>query len=81
MMHTDCSVLLMYPAKLSYFLENVLSFITLSGIVLFVSGLPGLIGILLIGANLFFRILFKRVINKVEKGLNERTKERVKATI
>lgn len=70
MMHTDCSVLLMYPAKLSYFLENVLSFIALSGIVLFVSGLPGLIGILLIGANLFFRILFKKVINKVEKTLN-----------
>lgn len=81
MMHSDCSVMLMYPAKLSYLIENLVSFVLLSGIIVYVSGLPGLIGILCVGANLLFRYFFKKFTQNVDKALNIRTKERTSFTI
>jgi hypothetical protein len=81
MMHADCSAMLMYPSKLSYLIENVVSFVLLSGIIIFVSGLPGIIGILGIAGNLIFRYVFKRFVNKVDKDLGVCTKARVKFTI
>ena len=53
----------------------------LSGIILFAAGIPGLIGIILLGSNLLMRFLFKKVINKVDKDLNTLTKKRVTTTI
>lgn len=73
--------MLMYPAKLSYLIENLVSFVLLSGIIVYVSGLPGLIGILCVGANLLFRYFFKKFTQNVDKALNIRTKERTSFTI
>lgn len=53
----------------------------LSGIILFAAGIPGLIGIILLGSNLLMRFLFKKMINKVDKDLNALTKKRVTTTI
>ena len=81
MMHSDCSVMLMYPAKLPYLIENVVSFILLSGIIIYVSGLPGLIGIVCLGTILIFRYAFKKFVGKIDEELNIRTKERTSFTI
>lgn len=81
MMHADCSVMLLYPSKLSYFIENVVSFVLLSGIIIFVSGLPGIIGIICIGCILIFRYAFKKLTNKVDNDLNICSKARVRFTI
>lgn len=62
MMHSDCSVLQMYPAKLSYMIENGVAFVVLSGTIIWVSGLIGIIGILLLGANFLFRYLFRKLM-------------------
>ena len=66
MVDTDCSILLMYPVKYAYFIENILCFVLLSVLVVYVASWPGVIGISLVAANLFFRFLFKRAINKMD---------------
>jgi ABC-type multidrug transport system fused ATPase/permease subunit len=71
----------MYPAKLAYFMENILCFVILSTLVIYVASWPGVIGIALVSANLFFRFLFKRIINKMDKDLGVITNLRVKTTI
>ena len=81
MMDTDCSILLMYPQKYSYFIENILCFILLSALVIYVATWPGVIGIVLIAANLFFRLLFKKAINAMDRDLAVLTNNRVSTTI
>lgn len=81
MMDTDCSILLLYPAKLAYFIENILCFVLLSVLVIYVASWPGVIGISLVGANLFFRFLFKKAINNMDKELGVHTNKRIKTTI
>ena len=81
MVDTDCSILLMYPAKSSYFVENILCFVMLSVLVIYVASWPGVIGIGLVAANLFFRFLFKKAINNMDVDLAVLTKERVSNTI
>lgn len=81
MMDTDCSILLMYPAKLAYFIENILCFLILATLVILVGGWPGVIGICLVGANLIFRFLFKKIINNMDRDLLVVTNKRIKTTI
>ena len=81
MMDTDCSILLMYPNKLAYFIENILCFVILSALVIYVASWPGVIGIALVAANLFFRFYFKRAINVMDKDLSVLTVARIKTTI
>jgi len=81
MMDTDCSILLLYPAKLAYFIENIMVFVILSVLVIYVASWPGVIAISLVAANLFFRFLFKKSINDIDKDLGVQTNRRVKTTI
>ena len=81
MMDTDCSILLMYPAKYAYFIENILCFVLLSVLVIYVASWPGVIGIFLVAANLFFRFLFKKAINDMDKDLAVKTNQRINTTI
>lgn len=81
MMDSDCSLLMMYPAKLAYFIENIICFVILSIFVIYVAGLPGIIGITLVAANLFLRMLFKKKINVMDKDLGVLTNMRIKTTI
>lgn len=81
MMDTDCSILLMYPAKYAYFIENILCFLLLSVLVIYVASWPGVIGIFLVAANLFFRFLFKKAINDMDKDLAVKTNQRINTTI
>jgi len=81
MMDTDCSILLLYPAKLAYFIENIMVFVILSVLVIYVASWPGVIAISLVAANLFFRFLFKKSINDIDKELGVQTNRRVKTTI
>ena len=66
-MQTDCSLLLLYPVKLSFFIENIISFVMLSAIILYAAGFAGFIGICMVGTYLIFRFLFKKVINRIDK--------------
>ena len=66
MMHSDCAMLLVYPAKLSLVMDNAVLFVILSGTILFVAGIPGLIGILLTAANLAIRFLFRKGMKKID---------------
>ena len=81
MVDTDCSILLMYPVKLTYFIENILCFVILATLVVVVSSWAGVIGIALVGANLIFRFLFKKIINNMDKDLLIVTNKRIKTTI
>ena len=81
MVDTDCSIILLHPTRYATFIENILNFILLSALVVYVSAWPGVIGIVLIGANLFFRFLFKRAIGSMDKDLAVLTKDRVSTTI
>lgn len=81
MMDTDCSILLLYPAKLAYFIENILVFVILSVLVIYVASWPGVIGISLVALNLLFRFYFKKTINDMDKDLVVLTNRRIKTTI
>lgn len=81
MMHSDCSVLQLYPPKLSYMIENGIAFVVLSGTIIWTSGIPGIIAILLLGANFLFRYLFRKLMMSTEREINIKAKERIKFTI
>lgn len=65
-MQTDCYMFLIYPAKLSFFLENLVTFFTLSAIILYSAGFAGFIGILLLTATMLFRFVFKKFVNRID---------------
>ena len=56
-------------------------FVILSVLVIYVASWPGVIAISLVAANLFFRFLFKKSINDIDKELGVQTNRRVKTTI
>ena len=56
-------------------------FVLLSILIVYVASWPGVIGIALVSANLFFRFLFKQAMMKMDEKLAELTIDRVSATI
>ena len=69
MMHSDCAIIMSYPAKLAMVLDNLLNFVILSAIILRVSGFVGLAGIFFMVFALLLRILIKKHIDSIDKSL------------
>ena len=80
-MDTDCKNVMMYPNKHCYYIENILSFICLSWLIVYVASWPGVIGIILVGVNLIFRFYFKHKLVVMDDDLEKFTKARVMTTI
>ena len=62
-------------------MDNILCFVILAVLVIYVASWPGVIGISLVAANLFFRFLFKKAISNIDKDLGVLTNRRIKTTI
>ena len=62
MMHNDCAMILNYPAKLAQLLDYSLNIIISTTIVIYVSGLSGFLGFLVLFVTLFFRFLVRQKV-------------------
>ena len=81
MMHTDCSMLIIYPSKLGLAIDHTLNQIISSAIVIYVSGFAGLIGILFLLLTMLLRYLMKIKIDEAAKELNMLSNKRITSTI
>jgi hypothetical protein len=81
MMHTDCSMLIIYPTKLGSAIENTINQIISSAIIVYVSGLAGFIGIVFLLITMLIRYLMKKKIDDTGKELNMLSNKRITSTI
>ncbi len=81
MMHNDCYNIINYPARLGVMIEMIITHTCLPVIAIYVTGVPGAIGIALLFIAIFLRFIFKKYLAAGDKRINSLSNQRIKATI
>jgi len=81
MMHNDCFMVMNNPTKLALVFDYSLNLTISTAIIIYVSGIAGLLGLLFLFATLMIRFLVKQKVEDIGDRLEKLSSARIKATI